>query len=90
MNAQQFIQSLVTIHKGDTLTFIDDAPVVHVIQNGSWENGAAKTLKEPGAPSVNLQLNGNDQQNIGPFSTAGTYHLYCVVHPGMNLTITVQ
>ena len=90
MNGQQFVQPSVTVHKGSTLTFIDDAPVVHVIQNGSWENGTAKTSKEPGALAVNVQLNGNDQKTIGPFSTAGTYHLYCIVHPGMNLTIIVQ
>lgn len=90
MNGQQFVQPSVIIHKGGTLTFIDDAPVVHVIQNGSWENGTAKTPKEPGALAVNVQLNGNDQKTVGPFSTAGTYHLYCIVHPGMNLTVIVQ
>ncbi len=27
---------------------------------------------------------------IGPFTTAGIYHLYCSIHVGMNLTIVVQ
>jgi plastocyanin len=27
---------------------------------------------------------------IGPFTTAGTYHIYCTVHQGMNLEIIVQ
>jgi len=47
-------------------------------------------MKETNAPSVNVQLNGNDQQTIGPFAAAGTYHLYCTIHPGMNLTVIVQ
>ncbi len=47
---------------------------------------------EPGAPTVNnLQFStANQSQTIGPFTTAGTFHLYCVVHPGMNLIVTVQ
>jgi plastocyanin len=53
-------------------------------------NGVAKPAKEPGAPTVNnLQINGNNAQ-IGPFNTAGTFHIYCSIHPGMNLTITVK
>jgi len=36
-----------------------------------------------------LQINGNNAQ-IGPFTTAGTFHIYCSIHPGMNLTITVK
>jgi len=27
---------------------------------------------------------------IGPFTTAGIYHIYCSVHVGMNLTVVVQ
>lgn len=28
--------------------------------------------------------------DIGPFATAGVFHLYCTIHQGMNLTIVVQ
>ena len=45
---------------------------------------------EPGAPNVsNVQINDNSTE-IGPFTTAGIYHLYCTIHQGMNLTIIVQ
>ena len=27
---------------------------------------------------------------IGPFTTAGIFHIYCTIHRGMNLTIVVQ
>jgi plastocyanin len=27
---------------------------------------------------------------VGPFTTPGTYHLYCTIHPGITLTIIVQ
>jgi plastocyanin len=28
--------------------------------------------------------------HIGPFTTAGVFHLYCTIHQGMSLTIVVQ
>jgi len=27
---------------------------------------------------------------IGPFTELGTFQLYCTIHPGMNLTVTVS
>ena len=90
MSAQTFVQSSVTISKGSSIALVDDVGVPHRIANGTWDNSIAKPVKETNAPAVNVQLNGNDQQVIGPFATAGTYHLYCTFHPGMNLTVIVQ
>jgi plastocyanin len=86
-----FAQPSITIAKGSTLTLVDDDSMMHIITNGSWVNGVAKAAHESGAPLVsNLQLNGNSKQQIGPFTMAGTYHLYCTLHLGMNLTVIVQ
>lgn len=90
MNDTNFVQNAITIKKGESVNLIDDSAVVHIIQNGSWTNGVAEPRKEPGAPTVLVNFQGNDQHAIGPFTTAGTFHVYCTVHPGMNLTITVQ
>ena len=91
MCGNNFVQSSITISKGQSLTLADDASAAHSIANGSWVNGSAQPKQEPGAPVVNnLQINGNDSQAIGPFTTAGTFHLYCTWHPGMNLTVIVQ
>jgi plastocyanin len=90
MSFQTFAQPSVTISKGSSITLIDDATVPHHIANGTWVNNTAQPLKEPNAPTVDIQFNGNDQQLIGPFATAGSYHLYCTIHPGMNLTVIVQ
>jgi plastocyanin len=90
MGATNFLQPSVTIHKGDMLNLVDDADSTHIITNGSWVNGVAKPNKEPGAPTVNQTYHGNDSAAIGPFNTAGTYHLYCTVHQNMNLTVIVQ
>lgn len=86
-----FVQSSITLAKGSTLTLIDDDSTLHIIANGSWVGGAAKAAQESGAPTVNnVQLNGNSSLHIGPFTTAGTYHLYCPIHVHMNLTVTVH
>ncbi|MGH2493293.1 MAG: plastocyanin/azurin family copper-binding protein [Ktedonobacteraceae bacterium] len=85
-----FAPASVTIEKGQSITLINDTAVLHPIENGTWEDNTPKTFQEPGAPTVKVQLNGNDQQTIGPFMTAGTYQLHCTIHPGMNLTVHVQ
>jgi plastocyanin len=90
MGLTNFLQSSITIPKGAMLTLVDTQAVVHIIQNGSWVNGTAKPAKEAGAPTVNQNFSGNDTHTVGPFNTAGTYHLYCTIHTGMNLTVIVS
>jgi plastocyanin len=90
MGGSTFIQSSITIKKGDMLNLINDSSAQHIITNGTWQGTTAKPGAEPGAPTVNKTYNGNDSAAIGPFNTAGTFHLYCTIHPGMNLTVTVQ
>jgi len=90
MGAGNFLQSSVTITKGSKLVLVDDVAALHILANGSWQNGVAKPTNEAGAPRVNnVQVNGGSIQ-IGPFTTSGTYHIFCLVHQGMNLTIIVQ
>ncbi len=92
MGQTNFDQSSVTISKGGTVTLVNDTSSVHIIANGQWVNGVAQPKQEPGAPKVsNVQFTTAGQsQTIGPFNTAGTFHLYCSVHPGMNLTVIVH
>lgn len=90
MGAGNFLQSSVTIPKGSKLVLVDDVNAIHILSNGSWQNNTPRPEREAGAPVVNnLQVDGNSVE-IGPFATAGTYHIYCSVHQGMNLTIIVQ
>lgn len=93
MGPANFVQSSITISKGSKLTLVDDVAVPHIITNGMYDaSGAPKPAKEPGAPTVdNVQFNSSgDSKDIGPFTTAGTFHLYCTIHVNMNLTITVK
>jgi plastocyanin len=90
MSPVNFTQSSVTISKGSKLLLLDDVAVPHILANGSWQNGTATPVNEPGAPNVsNVQVNANSAE-IGPFTRAGSYHIYCTIHQGMNLTIIVQ
>ena len=91
MSDANFVQQSITIKKGEEVTLVNDSAVIHIIENGSWNsNGEAVPAIEPGAPKVEDQVSGNMSQTVGPFNMVGTYHLYCSVHPGMNLTIIVQ
>ena len=92
MNATNFVQNSITIKKGESITLIDDNPfVAHVIANGTWENGTAKLVREAGAPEIkDMKIGGNSSATIGPFTTAGTFKLYCTLHAGMNLNVVVQ
>ncbi len=90
-NDSMFVQSSVIVKKGESITLVADTAMLHIIANGTWDNGTAKPAVEPGAPVVkDVQLNGNGSVVIGPFPTTGTFKLYCTIHPGMNLTVVVQ
>ncbi|HEX9039147.1 MAG TPA: hypothetical protein VF808_19355 [Ktedonobacterales bacterium] len=86
-----FSPNIIALHKGDTLTVVDDSPTPHILANGTWSaSNQAQPGAEAGAPTIsNVQLN-NNTVVLGPFTTPGTYHIYCTVHPGMNLTVIVQ
>jgi plastocyanin len=90
MGATNFLQSNVTIKKGQSLKLVDKTTSEHIITNGSWVGSTQVPKKEPGAPTINMTFTGNDAQITPPFNTAGTYHLYCTIHVGMNLTVIVQ
>jgi len=90
MNDTSFEQSSITIKKGAPITLVSDTAMIHIIENGTWDtNGNARIEKEPGAPRVDAQMSGYAAQKFGPFNAAGTFHLYCTVHPGMKLTVIV-
>ncbi len=90
LGISNFEQSTVTISKGSKLLLIDDGQYPHILSNGMWVNNTPHPATEAGAPSIqNLNVNGNSVE-LGPFNTAGTFQIYCTIHPGMNLTVVVQ
>ncbi|GCE03872.1 cupredoxin domain-containing protein [Dictyobacter aurantiacus] len=91
MDSTSFTQSSITIKKGEIITLINDDAPPHVIANGTWDDSTPKPAIEPGAPKVNnMQVDGFGSGKLGPFNTAGTFKLYCTVHPGMKMTVIVK
>jgi plastocyanin len=88
--ATTFQESCVHVAKGSSLQVIAVVNSLHILDNGSWVNGQQVPMTEAGAPTVsNVQVT-SGTVSIGPFTTAGTYHIYCTVHPNMNLTVIVN
>jgi plastocyanin len=92
MSSTNFVLSSITIHKGEYITLVnDDSSSLHVIDNGRWLDTTQIPDDEPGAPiAQDVQVSANVDAKIGPFNEAGTFHYYCSVHPGMNLTVIVK
>lgn len=86
-----FEQPCITLAKGTTLKVVQAQTSFHILDYGQWNNGTAQPSAAPaGAPAMKaLQLQG-PSVSIGPFNTAGTYHIYCTVHPNMNLMVIVK
>jgi hypothetical protein len=86
-----FLTNVVLVPKGSKLQIIDDDGIEHILDNGSWTpGGTPNTQAEAGAPTIqNIEVK-NGSVEIGPFATAGIFHIYCTIHRGMNLTIVVQ
>jgi plastocyanin len=91
MGLSTFIDTSVTIQQGQSVVLVDTVSSTHVITNGTWDGSTPIARTEAGAPKINATVaNANQQQSIGPFTSPGSFQLYCTVHPGMNLAITVK
>ena len=88
--ASTFQESCVEVAKGGQLQLVPAGQTFHLLDTGSWVNGKQVPMNEPGAPTVNNMQLSTSPVSIGPFNVAGTFHIYCSVHPNMNLTIVVQ
>jgi plastocyanin len=88
MNNTRFVPESASIKVGESVTLVADTPAPHFIANGAWAGSQPRPEREGGAPEVpNLKIDGNRSGTVGPFAQAGTYQLYCTIHPGMNLTV---
>jgi plastocyanin len=92
MNETNFEQTSITVNKGENVTFVNDSDVIHAIDYGRWLDTTQIPDTEIGAPDIGAasSMNPNATVVIGPFNKTGTFHYYCTVHPGMNLTVLVK
>ncbi len=86
-----FEQSCITLSKGGTLTISQDVSSYHSFDYGQWNGTTQQPATPPnGAPTLRALILSGPSVNIGPFTTAGTYNIFCTVHAGMNLTVIVK
>lgn len=92
LTAVGFSQSSIVLSKGEKLTLTDSGAYHHRISDGTWVNGQPAFNQQAGQPYLrNWDVNTSGSSKIiGPFTLAGTYHLFCSIHTGMTLTIIVQ
>lgn len=86
-----FAPDATTIAPGSSLNLVDVPDgVPHVIANGEWVDGRAAPSSVPGAPQVpDVQVPDEGSITVGPFREEGTFPLFCEIHPGMQMTVTV-
>lgn len=89
-STSDFEQKCITLSKGSTLTIAQDQTSYHILDYGQWSNGAAQPAKPTGAPTMNNLTLSTASVKVGPFTTAGTFNIYCTVHAGMNLKVVVK
>ncbi len=87
MVSQMFAHRVVTIHRGERITFVNDSSLVHVIGPGRDAHIVSPTRGVPVLGWHLMQTNG--VYITPPWRTPGTYHLTCSVHPEMNLKVVV-
>lgn len=89
LTSTSFGTKAIALPVGGKLQFVADSSVTHILTYGDW-NGTKTQLATPAnAPALdNRQISGGSFE-IGPFTTAGTYHILCTIHPGMEITIIV-
>lgn len=86
-----FSTSSITIKKGSTITFVDDANngSLHILVIGQF----AQQESENGSPdfggAAGIRIDVGDSWTTPPWNTAGTYYVTCTIHPAMNLKVIV-
>ena len=91
MGVAAFQQSSVSIKAGEAVHFVDPASGgTHIICVGE----GVKCVPQDGAPADlntadGMTFNTGDNRDI-VFPKAGTYHVVCIIHPGMEVTVNVS
>jgi len=87
MNFMDFSKEVVTLHRGEWLTLVNDSRNIHAV--GPGQNGHIVSPVR-GEPLTGFHLmETNAAYKTGPWLTLGTFHITCSVHPMMNLTVVV-
>ena len=87
MTYMDFSQDVVYLHPGQYLTFVNSSRNIHALGPGQ---NAQVVSPVRGEPITGFHLmETNAVYKTGPWLTPGTYHVTCVIHGRMNLTVVV-
>jgi plastocyanin len=86
MGHEVFTTTEVSIHRGDTLTFVNDSGYMHII--GPGREG---TLVEADGDPMHRRvlMASNASYTTPPFDVPGTYYFTCSMHPEMTVKVVV-
>ena len=87
MKFMDFSTDVVTLHRGERLTLVNDSRNIHAV--GPGQNGQIVSPVR-GEPLTGFHfMETNAVYRTGPWLTVGTFHVTCSVHAMMNLTVVV-
>ena len=83
---EYFAVEEVTVHRGESLLFVNNSRYMHII--GPGRDGTL--AEEDGSPMHERALMPtNDTYTLGPFNALGTFNITCSMHPEMTVKVTV-
>jgi len=86
MEHETFAVEEVTVHRGQSLLFVNDSRYMHIL--GPGNEGILS--EEAGSPANERALMPtNDTYTLGPFNVVGTFNITCTMHPEMNIKVVV-
>lgn len=92
MNFSLFAKKDFAIKAGQTLTFVNNNPITHVIVEGAWKadgDGLRTSEMDDGAFKLNIDpKKGFTAEHT--FAKAGTFQFFCTIHKAMNATVVVS
>lgn len=86
MAHEEFTVEQVSIHRGDTLTFVNNSGYMHIIgpgRDGTLEDAANEPVHERVLTPTNAVY------TTPPFEVPGIYYFTCSMHKDMTVKVTV-
>jgi plastocyanin len=86
MSHEGFTIKEVRVHRGNTLTFVNDSRYMHIIGPGR-DGTLAEADGQPMRGRVLMPANAH--YTTPQFTTPGTYYITCSMHPEMTVKVVV-
>ena len=86
MSHEDFMAKEVRIHRGETITFVNNSHYMHIIGPGRH----SRLVEVPGeAMDRRVLMPANASYTTPPFNVPGTFYVTCSMHSGMTIKVVV-